>query len=67
MAIINELTTDDAPETPEAAVTTTPEDAEASKDMASEGPAAPGVEAEKVVAEVEQKGAPKVREGAKAE
>jgi N utilization substance protein A len=73
MAIINELTTDDAAETPEAAVTPTVEDAEASKDMASEGPAAPGEEAERVVAEAEAAAEPEkksskpVKEGAQAE
>ena len=45
MAIINELTTDEAPETPEEAVATTKADVEASSEMASEGgnPAAPEV------------------------
>jgi N utilization substance protein A len=51
MAIINELTTDEGPETPEEAVKTTEADAEASSEMASEGgsaaaggiPAAPDV------------------------
>src|SRR5437867_6143121 len=37
MAIINELTTDEVPETGEEAVTTTPADAQASSEMASEG------------------------------
>jgi N utilization substance protein A len=37
MAIINELTTDDAPETGEEAVAVTAADAEASSEMASEG------------------------------
>src|SRR4051795_3168404 len=40
MAIINELTTDDAPESGEEAVATTEADAEASSEMASEGGAA---------------------------
>src|SRR5882672_3032117 len=48
MAIINELTTDEAPETGEEAVATTEEDVEASSEMASEGgnAAAPEVTAE---------------------
>jgi hypothetical protein len=37
MAIINELTTDEAPETAEEAVATTSDDAEASNAMTSEG------------------------------
>jgi len=37
MAIINELTTDDVPESAEEAVATTEADAEASSEMASEG------------------------------
>jgi hypothetical protein len=37
MAIINELTTDETPETGEEAVAVTAEDAEASSEMASEG------------------------------
>ena len=46
MAIINELTTDDVPESAEEAVATTEADAEASSEMASEGGTASEVSAD---------------------
>jgi N utilization substance protein A len=56
MAIIDELTTDDAAETPEAAVATTAADADAGTEMASEGGgAAPEAEAVAEAVKAEEK------------
>src|SRR5687768_5587917 len=63
MAIINELTTDDAPETADAAVTNTPEDAAASTEMGAEGPVPTGVQAEKGATTAEKVSAKAVKEG----
>jgi len=67
MAIINELTTDDAPETADAAVTNTPEDAAASTEMGAEGPVPTGVQAEKGATTAEKVSAKAVKEGAETE
>ncbi len=67
MAIINELTTDDAPETPEKAVTNTPEDAAASTEMGAEGPVPTGAQAEKGGTTAEKVSARAEKEGAKPE
>jgi N utilization substance protein A len=61
MAIINELTTDEAPETGEEAVVTTPADVEASAEMASEGG---NVEAPDPVADTEGEVVEKARKKA---
>jgi hypothetical protein len=56
MAIIDELTTDEAPDTPEAAVATTVADADAGTEMASEGGgAAPEAEAVAEAVKTEEK------------
>jgi N utilization substance protein A len=67
MAIINELTTDDTPETADAAVTNTPEDAAASTEMGAEGPVPTGVQAEKGATTAEKVSAKAVKEGAETE
>jgi hypothetical protein len=64
MAIINELTTDDAPETADAAVTNTPEDAAASTEMGAEGPVPTGPQAEKGATTAEKVSAKAEKEGA---
>jgi len=64
MAIINELTTDDAPETAETAVTNTPEDAAASTDMGAEGPVPTGAQAEKGATTAEKVSAKAEKAGA---